>query len=125
MFYLKIVNTILCHCHSCLAQQYNKSLTLSLPPCCVCFSFGYCEKEDLQSDYKPIGYYGNGFKSGSMRLGKDAMVFTRCMTSMSVGFLSQTYLEVTKADAVIVPIVTWNLPSNILFFYISYGPLCD
>ena len=60
-----------------------------------------------------------------MRLGKDAMVFTRCMTSMSVGFLSQTYLEATKADAVIVPIVTWNLPSNILFFYISYGPLRD
>ena len=56
-----------------------------------------------------------------MRLGKDAMVFTRCMTSMSVGFLSQTYLEVTKADAVIVPIVTWNLPSNILFFYNHMG----
>ena len=69
-------------------------------------------------DLKPIGYYGNGFKSGSMRLGKDALVFTRCMESMSVGFLSQSYLEAIGADAVIVPIVTWRLPTNILSFSI-------
>lgn len=27
--------------------------------------------------HKPVGHYGNGFKSGSMRLGKDALVLTK------------------------------------------------
>ncbi|XP_061857175.1 MORC family CW-type zinc finger protein 3 isoform X2 [Colius striatus] len=56
----------------------------------------------------PVGLYGNGFKSGSMRLGKDAIVFTKNGETMSVGMLSQTFLEVTKAEHVMVPIVTFN-----------------
>lgn len=60
------------------------------------------------NDHVPVGLYGNGFKSGSMRLGKDAMVFTKNGESMSVGFLSQTYLEVIKAEHVVVPIVAFN-----------------
>jgi len=65
--------------------------------------------------HKPIGHYGNGFKSGSMRLGRDAMVFTRSNGTMSIGFLSQTYLEKIKADTVLVPIVTWDAKTSILF----------
>ena len=75
------------------------------------FSFGYCEKTTV-GNIQPIGYYGNGFKSGSMRLGKDALVFTRCLTSTSVGFLSQTYLAAISVDAVYVPIVTWQLKNG-------------
>ncbi|KAM4681717.1 MORC family CW-type zinc finger protein 3 isoform 2-T2 [Amazona ochrocephala] len=56
----------------------------------------------------PVGLYGNGFKSGSMRLGKDAIVFTKNGETMSVGLLSQTFLEVTKAEHVMVPMVTFN-----------------
>uniref|UniRef100_A0A452FSN9 MORC family CW-type zinc finger 3 n=1 Tax=Capra hircus TaxID=9925 RepID=A0A452FSN9_CAPHI len=67
-------------------------------------SFGFSEKVTM-NDHVPVGLYGNGFKSGSMRLGKDAMVFTKNGESMSVGFLSQTYLEVIKAEHVVVPIV--------------------
>uniref|UniRef100_A0A8C0A3L3 MORC family CW-type zinc finger 3 n=1 Tax=Bos mutus grunniens TaxID=30521 RepID=A0A8C0A3L3_BOSMU len=66
-------------------------------------SFGFSEKVTM-NDHVPVGLYGNGFKSGSMRLGKDAMVFTKNEESMSVGFLSQTYLEVIKAEHVVVPI---------------------
>ena len=55
-------------------------------------SFGYCDKAEING-IKPIGHYGNGFKSGSMRLGKDAVVFTKQKETMSVGFLSQTYLK--------------------------------
>eukprot|EP01051_Picozoa_sp_SAG22_P009167 SAG22_NODE_745_length_7499_cov_2.796622_3_plen_96_part_00 len=43
-------------------------------------SFGYNDKVDRfggVNGVKPIGKYGNGFKSGSMRLGKDTMVFTK------------------------------------------------
>ena len=66
------------------------------------FSFGYCDKTEING-IKPIGHYGNGFKSGSMRLGKDAIVFTKQKDTMSVGFLSQTYLKQVSAS------VMWGL----------------
>uniref|UniRef100_A0A8B9U1X8 MORC family CW-type zinc finger 3 n=1 Tax=Anas zonorhyncha TaxID=75864 RepID=A0A8B9U1X8_9AVES len=70
-------------------------------------SFGFSEKS-VMNGRVPVGLYGNGFKSGSMRLGKDAIVFTKNGETMSVGLLSQTFLEVTKAEHVMVPIVTFN-----------------
>lgn len=79
------------------------------------FSFGYCEKVAV-GNHQPIGHYGNGFKSGSMRLGKDAIVFSRRMDVMSVGLLSQTYLKSIKAETVLVPIISWDLPNSILWF---------
>ena len=77
------------------------------------FSFGYCEKVTV-NNHKPVGHYGNGFKSGSMRLGKDSIVLTKCADSMSVGFLSQTYLAKINAQTVLTPIVTWNIKTSIL-----------
>ncbi|XP_021568563.1 MORC family CW-type zinc finger protein 3 isoform X3 [Carlito syrichta] len=70
-------------------------------------SFGFSDKVTMNG-HVPVGLYGNGFKSGSMRLGKDAIVFTKNGESMSVGFLSQTYLEVIEAEHVVVPIVAFN-----------------
>ncbi|XP_075028473.1 MORC family CW-type zinc finger protein 3 isoform X2 [Calonectris borealis] len=70
-------------------------------------SFGFSEKS-VMNGRVPVGLYGNGFKSGSMRLGKDAIVFTKNGETLSVGLLSQTFLEVTKAEHVMVPIVTFN-----------------
>uniref|UniRef100_A0A8C2Y8N2 MORC family CW-type zinc finger 3 n=1 Tax=Coturnix japonica TaxID=93934 RepID=A0A8C2Y8N2_COTJA len=67
-------------------------------------SFGFSEKS-VMNGRVPVGLYGNGFKSGSMRLGRDAIVFTKNGETMSVGLLSQTYLEVTKAEHVMVPIL--------------------
>ena len=49
-----------------------------------------------------------------MRLGKDAIVFTRQRDTMSVGFLSQTFLNTIKADSVVVPIVSYDTKSRIL-----------
>lgn len=77
------------------------------------FSFGFSDKVTLNG-HVPVGLYGNGFKSGSMRLGKDAIVFTKNGDVMSVGLLSQTFLEITKAEHVIVPIISFN-KNNILF----------
>ncbi|CAL1544721.1 unnamed protein product [Lymnaea stagnalis] len=75
-------------------------------------SFGFCDKGiyNRRESHKPVGLYGNGFKSGSMRLGKDALVFSRCEKSACVGFLSQTYLEAIGADSIIVPILEYSLP---------------
>ncbi|XP_078403150.1 uncharacterized protein LOC144683716 isoform X1 [Cetorhinus maximus] len=70
-------------------------------------SFGFTNKTGNKS-HLPIGVYGNGFKSGSMRLGKDALVFTKNGGALSVGLLSQTYLEQINAQAVIIPIVPFN-----------------
>ncbi|XP_075710711.1 MORC family CW-type zinc finger protein 3 [Rhinoderma darwinii] len=70
-------------------------------------SFGFSEKVAVQG-HVPVGLYGNGFKSGSMRLGKDAIVLTKNDSGMHVGMLSQTYLEAINAEQVIVPIISFN-----------------
>ncbi|XP_039975066.1 MORC family CW-type zinc finger protein 3 isoform X2 [Xiphias gladius] len=71
-------------------------------------SFGFTEKGSGRASQQAIGVYGNGFKSGSMRLGRDALIFTKNGGCQTVGMLSQTYLENIKAQAVIVPIVPFN-----------------
>ncbi|KAK9537727.1 hypothetical protein VZT92_005315 [Zoarces viviparus] len=70
-------------------------------------SFGYSDKIPIKG-VKPIGMYGNGFKSGSMRLGKDAIVFSKSERASCVGMLSQTYLAETGADQISVPIVCFE-----------------
>lgn len=77
------------------------------------YSFGFTDKV-IKKSQCPIGVFGNGFKSGSMRLGKDALVFTKNGGTLTVGLLSQTYLEYVQAQAVIVPIVPFNQQNNIL-----------
>uniref|UniRef100_A0A3B3D9T4 MORC family CW-type zinc finger 3a n=1 Tax=Oryzias melastigma TaxID=30732 RepID=A0A3B3D9T4_ORYME len=67
-------------------------------------SFGYSDKTAVKG-HEPIGMYGNGFKSGSMRLGKDAIVFSRSDSGMCIGMLSQTYLEEIGAEQIQIPIV--------------------
>ncbi|XP_047441492.1 MORC family CW-type zinc finger protein 3 [Mugil cephalus] len=71
-------------------------------------SFGFTEKGSGKASQQAIGIYGNGFKSGSMRLGRDALIFTKNGGCQTVGMLSQTYLENIKAQAVIVPIVPFS-----------------
>ncbi|XP_078513005.1 MORC family CW-type zinc finger protein 3 isoform X2 [Lissotriton helveticus] len=70
-------------------------------------SFGFSDKVTVNG-HVPVGLYGNGFKSGSMRLGKDAIVFTKKENVLCIGMLSQTYLEAIKAEHVVVPIITYN-----------------
>lgn len=55
-----------------------------------------------------IGQYGNGFKSGSMRLGADVLTFTIKNGIKTVGFLSRSFLGDIDAPEVYVPIASWN-----------------
>ncbi|XP_062857182.1 MORC family CW-type zinc finger protein 3 [Trichomycterus rosablanca] len=71
-------------------------------------SFGFTEKGSGKGNHQAIGIYGNGFKSGSMRLGRDALIFTKNGGCQSVGMLSQSFLQAIKAQAVIVPIAPFN-----------------
>lgn len=77
-------------------------------------SFGFTEKGSSKSSHQPIGVYGNGFKSGSMRLGRDALIFTKNGGCQSVGLLSQSFLQAIKAQAVIVPIAPFNQQTKTL-----------
>ncbi|XP_023271747.1 MORC family CW-type zinc finger protein 3 [Seriola lalandi dorsalis] len=70
-------------------------------------SFGYSDKTAVNGQ-APIGIYGNGFKSGSMRLGKDVIVFSKSNSTSCVGMLSQTYLKKIDAKQIIVPIVCFE-----------------
>lgn len=81
--------------------------------------FGYSAKvlvasvilHSSQDSNVMIGQYGNGFKSGSMRLGKDAVVISCQAVSdyvqCNIGLLSQTYNE--AHTQIRVPICTWEL----------------
>ncbi|CAB80300.1 putative protein [Arabidopsis thaliana] len=68
-----------------------------------CMSLGYSSKKSNTT----IGQYGNGFKTSTMRLGADAMVFSRSTrggkSTQSIGLLSYTFLRKTGQDDVIVP----------------------
>jgi hypothetical protein len=73
-----------------------------------CMSFGFSDK---QSDAF-IGQYGNGFKTSTMRLGADVIVFTQNQNNgvptRSIGLLSYTFLMETGCDDVLVPSVDYQ-----------------
>ncbi|KAF3644088.1 putative RING-H2 finger protein ATL71-like [Capsicum annuum] len=84
-----------------------------------CMSLGYSAKSKLANT---IGQYGNGFKTSSMRLGADVIVFSRgrdratSMLTQSVGMLSYTFLRGTGKEDIVVPMVdfvkrggTWEM----------------
>ncbi|XP_064867691.1 ATPase MORC2A-like isoform X2 [Oncorhynchus nerka] len=69
--------------------------------------FGKSTKRTPDSTH--IGQYGNGLKSGSMRIGKDFVLFTKKDNTLSCLFLSRTFHEEEGLDEVIVPLPTWDL----------------
>lgn len=74
-----------------------------------CMSFGFSQKCTTSS----IGQYGNGFKTSTMRLGADAIVFTctkddRRLTR-SIGLLSYTFLMRSNCNDIFVPVVDYEL----------------
>ncbi|CAN8299521.1 unnamed protein product [Cochlearia groenlandica] len=80
-----------------------------------CLSLGYSRKRNMANT---VGQYGNGFKTSTMRLGADAIVFSRCRgingnkTTQSVGMLSYTYLYETRKCEAVVPTVDFELVDN-------------
>ncbi|NXL62062.1 MORC2 protein, partial [Chordeiles acutipennis] len=71
--------------------------------------FGKSAKRSPESTQ--IGQYGNGLKSGSMRIGKDFILFTKKDNAMTCLLLSRTFHEEEGIDEVIVPLPTWNVQS--------------
>ncbi|XP_019177569.1 PREDICTED: protein MICRORCHIDIA 2-like [Ipomoea nil] len=77
-----------------------------------CMSLGYSSKTSNTT----IGQYGNGFKTSTMRLGADVIVFTRAskagQATQSIGLLSYTFLRRTGQDDVIVPMIDFDISSH-------------
>ncbi|KAJ0733212.1 putative histidine kinase/HSP90-like ATPase superfamily, morc, S5 domain 2 [Helianthus annuus] len=77
-----------------------------------CMSLGYSTKKTNNT----IGQYGNGFKTSTMRLGADVIVFSRAnrngRATQSVGLLSYTFLRRTGQDDVIVPMIDFDISKH-------------
>ncbi|XP_059169296.1 ATPase MORC2-like [Physella acuta] len=73
-------------------------------------TFGKSNKKS--DDLHQIGMYGNGLKSGSMRIGNDLMLFTKKSDTRSCLFLSRTFHEEENIDEVIVPIPSFEASSR-------------
>ncbi|WCJ19490.1 Histidine kinase- DNA gyrase B- and HSP90-like ATPase family protein [Euphorbia peplus] len=73
-----------------------------------CMSFGYSDKKSKSA----IGQYGNGFKTSTMRLGGDAIVFSchkrNSVKTRSIGLLSYTFLSRMGYDRIVVPMVDYE-----------------
>ncbi|WOG98694.1 hypothetical protein DCAR_0418038 [Daucus carota subsp. sativus] len=76
-----------------------------------CMSLGYSSKSGQDNT---IGLYGNGFKTSTMRLGADVIVFSRSRgrdggsSTQSVGMLSSTFLKRTNKDEIVVPMIDYK-----------------
>ncbi|CAI8619335.1 unnamed protein product [Vicia faba] len=76
-----------------------------------CMSLGYSMKSKMANT---IGQYGNGFKTSTMRLGADVIVFSRCIgkdgkrSTQSIGLLSYTFLRNTGKEDIVVPMLDYE-----------------
>ncbi|GAY36788.1 hypothetical protein CUMW_024540 [Citrus unshiu] len=74
-----------------------------------CMSLGYSAKSKLANTID-----GNGFKTSTMRLGADVIVFSRCQgtdgksSTQSIGMLSYTFLRGTGKEDIVVPMVDYE-----------------
>ncbi|XP_004298543.1 PREDICTED: uncharacterized protein LOC101292116 [Fragaria vesca subsp. vesca] len=76
-----------------------------------CMSLGFSTKSKIANT---IGQYGNGFKTSTMRLGADVIVFSRCCgkdgksATQSIGLLSYTFLRSTGKEDTVVPMLDYE-----------------
>ncbi|XP_060607926.1 ATPase MORC2-like [Ruditapes philippinarum] len=73
-------------------------------------TFGRSNKRNL--DDHLIGMYGNGLKSGSMRIGNDMMIFSKKNQTQTCLFLSRTFHTEEKIEEVIVPLPSFKAGSR-------------
>ncbi|KAK7291623.1 hypothetical protein RIF29_06919 [Crotalaria pallida] len=86
-----------------------------------CMSFGFSDKKSKLA----VGQYGNGFKTGTMRLGADVIVFSHHLNNgiltQSIGLLSYSFLMQTQLDRIVVPMVTYEFNMSSGSFRILNG----
>ncbi|THU55664.1 hypothetical protein C4D60_Mb11t08950 [Musa balbisiana] len=76
-----------------------------------CMSLGYSAKSKIANT---IGQYGNGFKTSTMRLGADVIMFSRShgkdgrRPTQTIGMLSYTFLRNTGKEDIVVPMLDYE-----------------
>ncbi|CAN1318151.1 Protein MICRORCHIDIA 4 [Linum perenne] len=90
-----------------------------------CMSLGFSAKSKMDSTIGQCNFlyfvevyrffsYGNGFKTSTMRLGADVIVFSRCSgqngkrPTQSIGLLSYTFLRSTGKEDIVVPMLDYE-----------------
>uniref|UniRef100_A0A8C9GE44 MORC family CW-type zinc finger 2 n=1 Tax=Pavo cristatus TaxID=9049 RepID=A0A8C9GE44_PAVCR len=91
----------------CIKTNLGFALSLIADEAASVIQFGKSAKRSPESTQ--IGQYGNGLKSGSMRIGKDFILFTKKSNTMTCLLLSRTFHEEEGIDEVIVPLPTWSV----------------
>ena len=74
-------------------------------------AYGWTSKTD---DPLMIGMYGNGLKSGSMRVGNDCLIMTKRNNECSALMISRTFIEnkTNKENEVICPCPSWKIVAD-------------
>ncbi|XP_024389114.1 uncharacterized protein [Physcomitrium patens] len=85
-------------------QMVDNGLGMNHEEIVKMLSFGH--KRPGESDAEQIGHFGVGFKTGAMRIGRDAVIFTQKKDTCSMGFLSKSYNA--NLEDLEVPIVTYK-----------------
>ncbi|CBY19266.1 unnamed protein product [Oikopleura dioica] len=91
-------------------------------------AYGFSNKND---NPEMIGMYGNGLKSGSMRVGNDCLVFSVKNDEMSVLMISQTFIKSSHAgyenlnNEVICPLPSWKVIADKVNGSVTYKPIYD
>ncbi|CAI0548095.1 unnamed protein product [Linum tenue] len=76
-------------------------------------AIGQCNLLYIAKAFQLFGY-GNGFKTSTMRLGADVIVFSRCCgqngkrPTQSIGLLSYTFLRNTGKEDIVVPMLDYE-----------------
>ncbi|KAL8520227.1 hypothetical protein ACS0TY_010949 [Phlomoides rotata] len=92
-----------------------------------CMSLGYSVKS---KEANTIGQYGNGFKTSTMRLGADVIVFSRChgkhggRSTQSIGLLSFTFLRCTGKEDIVVPMIDYVRKEKAWIKYVKSNSEC-
>jgi len=72
--------------------------------------FGKSFKRDCGDEM--IGKYGNGLKSGSMRIGNDLILFTKRDGKSSMLMLSRTFHDKEQIESIICPMPAWDTATS-------------
>lgn len=78
-------------------------------------SFGYNNKSKHTSSEFNTSEHGLGLKLNALRLGKTCLILSRCQDYVSVGLLSQNFIEDAGLSYLVAPLVSFKVQNQTTF----------
>lgn len=75
----------------------------------VLTSFGYINKLDNSNSQLNFAEHGIGLKINALRLGKTCLILTRKNNQVSVGLLSQKFIQDAGVSFIVAPLVCYQV----------------